>query len=127
MVEAVKRGFPQREIADAAFTLQQEIDSGRRIVVGVNALIDGDEQDPTILRIDPALEHKQLARLRAVRARRDTGAVEAALARIRLAAARDGENLMPHLLDAARVHASEGEIVQALQEIWGDYREVPVF
>jgi methylmalonyl-CoA mutase N-terminal domain/subunit len=127
MVEAVKRGFPQREIADAAFTLQQEIDSGRRIVVGVNALTDGGEEDPPILRINPALERKQLERLRAVRARRDGAAVEASLSRIRQAAAREDENLMPHLLAAARVHASEGEIVQALQDIWGDYREVPVF
>jgi methylmalonyl-CoA mutase N-terminal domain/subunit len=127
MVEAVKRGFPQREIADAAFTLQQEIDSGRRIVVGVNALTEGDEQDTPILRIDPAVERKQLARLRAARARRDSSAVEAALAEIRQAAAADRHNLMPHLLDAARVRASEGEIVQALQEVWGDYREVPVF
>ncbi len=127
MVEAVKRGFPQREIADAAFTLQQEIDSRRRIVVGVNALTEGDEQDTPILRIDPALERKQLGRLRAVRARRDSAAVEAALARIRQAAAADRHNLMPHLLHAARVHASEGEIVQALQDVWGDYREVPVF
>jgi methylmalonyl-CoA mutase N-terminal domain/subunit len=127
MVDAVKGGFPQREIADAAFTLQQEIDSGRRIVVGVNALTEGDAKETPILRIDPALERKQLARLRAVRARRDGAAVEAALAQIRQAAAGERHNLMPHVLDAARVHASEGEIVQALQDVWGDYREVPVF
>jgi len=127
MVDAVKGGFPQREIADTAFTLQQEIDSGRRIVVGVNALTEGDAKETPILRIDPALERKQLARLRAVRARRDGAAVEAALARIRQAAAGERHNLMPHLLEAARVHASEGEIVEALQGVWGDYREVPVF
>ena len=68
MVEAVKRGFPQREIADAAFTLQREIDAGRRIVVGVNAYTEGDEADTPILRIDPALERKQVERLRAVKA-----------------------------------------------------------
>jgi methylmalonyl-CoA mutase N-terminal domain/subunit len=127
MVQAVKQGFPQREIADAAFALQQEIDSGRRIMVGVNAFTEGDRDETSILRIDPALERKQLQRLSAVRARRDSAAVDAALARIRQVAARAGQNLMPHLLDAARVHASEGEIVQALQKIWGDYREAPVF
>jgi methylmalonyl-CoA mutase N-terminal domain/subunit len=127
MVDAVKAGFPQCEIADAAFTLQQEIDSGRRIVVGVNALTEGDMEDTPILRIDPALERKQLDRLRAVRTRRSGAAVEAALAQIRQGAAVEGHNLMPHLLEAARAHASEGEIVQALQDVWGDYREVPVF
>jgi methylmalonyl-CoA mutase N-terminal domain/subunit len=127
MVEAVKRGFPQREIADASFELQQEIDSGRRIVVGVNANTEGDDPGTPILRIDPAIERKQIDRLAAVRAGRDSAAVEAALARIRQAAQTERENLMPHLLDAARVHASEGEIVEALQDIWGDYRETPVF
>jgi methylmalonyl-CoA mutase, N-terminal domain len=127
MVDAVKAGFPQREIADAAFTLQREIDSGRRIVVGLNALTDGDDARTPILRIDPALERKQIDRLNAVRARRDSAAVETALSRIRVAAGSRDLNLMPYLLDAARVHASEGEIVQALQVVWGDYRETPVF
>ena len=127
MVQAVKQGFPQREIADAAFSLQQEIDSGRRIVVGVNALTEGDEAQTPILRIDPSLERKQIERLRGVRARRDGAAVEAALGHVRHAAAGERENLMPHLLEAARVHASEGEIVKALQDVWGDYREAPVF
>jgi len=127
MVEAVKQGFPQREIADAAFVLQQEIDSGRRIVVGVNALTEGDEAQTPILRIDPSLERKQIERLAGVRARRDGGAVEAALNQVRSAAAGERQNLMPRLLDAARVHASEGEIVHALQDVWGDYREAPVF
>jgi methylmalonyl-CoA mutase N-terminal domain/subunit len=127
MVEAVKAGFPQHEIADAAFALQHEIDSGRRIVVGVNSLTERDEMQTPILRIDPALEQKQLDRLNAVRARRDSAAVEAALTEIRRAAASDHENLMPQLLHAARVHASEGEIVQALQAVWGEYRETPIF
>jgi len=127
MVQAVKTGFPQREIADAAYELQQDIDSGRRIVVGVNAYTEGESGEMPILRIDPALERKQIDRLQSVRARRDASAVEASLHDITKAAARDGENLMPHLLDAARVHASEGEIVQALQSVWGDYREAPSF
>ncbi|HTW13182.1 MAG TPA: methylmalonyl-CoA mutase family protein, partial [Solirubrobacteraceae bacterium] len=102
MVEAVKRGFPQREIADAAFELQREIDAGRRVVVGVNAYTEGNEHDRTeILRIDQALERKQVEAVRARKAARDPGPIEAALAAIRNAAAGD-TNLMPLLIDAAR-------------------------
>jgi methylmalonyl-CoA mutase N-terminal domain/subunit len=126
MVEAVKRGFPQREIADAAYELQSEIDSGRRTVVGVNRYTEGDEQATEILRIDPALERKQIDRVQAVRAGRDDATVAATLAAIKDAAA-GPVNLMPLLLDAARAHVSEGEIVQTLQQVWGDYREQPVF
>jgi methylmalonyl-CoA mutase N-terminal domain/subunit len=126
MVEAVKRGFPQREIADAAFELQTEIDSGRRTVVGVNRFTEGEEQATEILRIDPALEAQQIARVQSVRAERDEPAVAAVLQAIATAAAGD-TNLMPLLIDAARCHTSEGEIVQALQSVWGDYREQPVF
>jgi methylmalonyl-CoA mutase N-terminal domain/subunit len=127
MVEAVKQSFPQREIADASFALQQRIDAGRRIVVGVNRFRVEDEPPLEILRIDPGLERKQVGRVQAVRARRDAGKVEAALGVLSESAAKPDENLMPHLLDAARVHATEGEIVQALQDVWGDYTETPVF
>ena len=126
MVDAVKRGFPQREIADAAFALQQEIDAGRRIVVGVNAFTEGDEAETPILRIDPALERKQIDRVRAARAGRDSAPVEAVLSALRVAAA-NSQNLMPLLIDAARAHVTEGEIVRALQDVWGDYREQPAF
>jgi methylmalonyl-CoA mutase N-terminal domain/subunit len=127
MVDAVKQSFPQREIADAAFELQTEIDSGRRWLVGVNAYRHEDDGAIPTLRIDPGLERKQIERVKAVRARRDGAAVERELGRLREAAAREGENLMPLLLDAARAHCTEGEIVIALQDVWGDYRETPVF
>jgi methylmalonyl-CoA mutase, N-terminal domain len=126
MVQAVKRGYPQREIADAAFELQMEIDAGRRVVVGVNRYTEGDEQATEILRIDPALERQQIARVQAVRADRDAATVAASLAAIKDAAAGQ-TNLMPLLVDAARAHVSEGEVVETLQEVWGDYREQPVF
>jgi methylmalonyl-CoA mutase N-terminal domain/subunit len=126
MVEAVKRGFPQREIADAAFELQQEIDAGRRTVVGVNRFTEGDEGEPSLLRIDPALEQQQIARVQAARGNRDATAVQGVLSAIGDAAATD-TNLMPLLLDAARAGVSEGEIVHALQQVWGDYREQPAF
>jgi methylmalonyl-CoA mutase, N-terminal domain len=126
MVEAVKRNFPQREIADAAFAYQQEVDEGRRIVVGVNAYGEQDEPPIETLRIDPALERKQVDRLQSARARRDGPAVEGSLATLREVAASDA-NLMPALLEAARAHASEGEIVAALQQVFGTYTEAPVF
>ncbi len=126
MVEAVKQNFPQREIADAAFALQCEYDGRERILVGVNGYVDaGDEEIPT-LRIDPELERKQLGRLESVRARRDAGAVERTLTVLRAGAA-GPTNLMPALLDCARAHASEGEIVRALQDVFGTYTETPVF
>ena len=127
MVEAVKRGFPQREIADAAYELQREIDRGERVVVGVNDYREGDDAELEILRIDPALERKQVGRVQAVRARRESEAVERALAELKTAAAVEDRNLMPNLLACARVHASEGEIVEALQEVFGTYTETPVF
>ena len=127
MVEAVKRGYPQREIADAAFELQREYDSGERKLVGVNSYTRGRRRRDRDLRIDPALERKQIDRVQGVRARRDSAAVEAALAELKAAAAQDDHNLMPNLLDCARVHASEGEIVEALQTVFGTYTETPVF
>jgi methylmalonyl-CoA mutase N-terminal domain/subunit len=126
MVEAIKRGFPQREIADAAFRYQQEVDRGERTVVGVNDYRNDDDAQIPILRIDPEMERKQAGRLEATRAGRDTAAVEAALARLKAAAAGE-ENLMPHLLDAARARASEGEMIAAMQEVFGTYAEQPVF
>jgi methylmalonyl-CoA mutase N-terminal domain/subunit len=127
MVDAVKRNYPQREIADAAFTLQQEIDAGERVVVGVNRYTAEDEEAIPTLRIDPQLETKQLGRLQAARATRDGAAVEAALAALREDAAHDSRNLMEPLLTCARAHASEGEIIESLQQVFGDYTETPVF
>ena len=126
MVEAVKRGFPQREIADAAYTLQQEYDRRDRIVVGVNEFTEGGEGELELHRVDPALERKQTDRVQAVRARRDSAAVEEQLGALRAAAAGDA-NLMPNLLECARVHATEGEIVESLQRVFGTYTETPVF
>jgi len=127
MVEAVKQNFPQREIADAAFRLQCEYDDGERILVGVNDYVDAGDEEIPILRIDPELERKQRGRLEAVRGRRDAAAVERTLADLRADAARASANLMPALLACARAHASEGEIVRALQDVFGTYTETPVF
>jgi methylmalonyl-CoA mutase N-terminal domain/subunit len=125
MVEAIKQNYPQREIADASFQYQCEVDAGKRIIVGVNRYQSEDTPLP-ILRIDPALERKQIDRLGAVKARRRGEDVGEALGRLKEAAASD-ENLMDALLDCARVHASEGEIVESLQAVFGTYTETPVF
>ena len=109
-----------------ASSSSSEIDAGRRIVVGVNGYEHADEVPIEILRIDPALERKQIGRLAAVRGRRDSEGVASTLTALRAAAATT-TNLMPPLLDCARVHAAEGEIVQALQDVWGTYTETPVF
>jgi methylmalonyl-CoA mutase, N-terminal domain len=127
MVAAVKQNYPQREIADAAYELQHRIDAGERTVVGVNRYVHEDETPLPILRIDPALERKQVDRLQAARARRDGAAVEATLAALRADAAHERRNLMPALLACTRAHATEGEMVRALQDVWGSYRESPVF
>ena len=126
MVEAVKRNFPQGEIADAAYTLQMEIDAKQRTVVGVNDHIDADEEPLELLHIDPALERKQIGRLHAVRATRDGTGVERVLAELK-DAARSERNLMPDLLACARAHASEGEIIAALQEVFGTYTDSAVY
>jgi methylmalonyl-CoA mutase N-terminal domain/subunit len=127
MVEAVKQNFCQREIADASYELQGRIDHGDRVVVGVNHYREGDDSHTPLLRIDPALERKQIDRVTAVKGRRDSAPVQQALVVLKEAAAREDVNLMPHLVDAARVHATEGEIIGALQEVFGSYTETPVF
>jgi methylmalonyl-CoA mutase N-terminal domain/subunit len=127
MVEAVKQGFPQREIADAAFRYQLEVESGGRRVVGVNAYTEGEDEEMTILRIDPAFEVDQVQRVRAVREQRDPAPVKAALERLESGARDPGHNLMPLLLDAARVHATEGEMIETLQRVFGTYSETPAF
>jgi methylmalonyl-CoA mutase N-terminal domain/subunit len=126
MVEAIRRNFPQREIADAAFTYQREVDERKRIVVGVNDFAQEGEDPTPILRIDPALERKQVERLAATRAKRDSAAVEGALADLKRAAA-GTDNLMPPIIAAARTRVTEGEMIAAMQEVFGTYTESPVF
>ena len=126
MVEAIRRNFPQREIAEASFRYQQELNERRRIVVGVNDFTREDEEEMPILKIDPGLEGKQRDRLAATRAARDGAAVESALAELKRAAATEA-NLMPPIIEAARTQATEGEMIAAMQEVFGTYTESPVF
>jgi methylmalonyl-CoA mutase, N-terminal domain len=127
MVEAVKRGFPQREIADAAFQYQTEVEAGLRKVVGVNAYTEGDDRQTPILRIDPAFETHQVTQVQKLRAARDSDAVSASLEALEHGARDAHTNLMPLLLECARADATEGEMVQTLQSVFGTYREAPAF
>jgi methylmalonyl-CoA mutase N-terminal domain/subunit len=126
MVAAIERGFPQREIADAAFRYQTEVESRQRIVVGVNDFEHEDEAEMEIHRPDPEAERRQKARLQATKAARDAARVEAALRELKAAAAGDG-NLMPAIIECARARVSEGEMVAAMQEVFGTYTEHPQF
>ena len=103
------------------------MESGKRVVVGVNRYLLDDEPPITILKIDPALEQKQIERLAGVKARRDSAAVESRLAALREAASKDGVNLMPLIVEAARDYVTLGEMCDALREVWGIWRETPVF
>jgi methylmalonyl-CoA mutase N-terminal domain/subunit len=127
VIEAIKRNFFQSEIAEASFRFQSEVESGRRVVVGVNRYESEDDTAPATLKIDPELESRQIERVRALRARRDAAGAEAALAELRRAAARKDVNLMPAILDAARSDVTMGEMCDAFREVWGVWRETPVF
>ncbi len=126
MVAAIEQNYPQREIAEASFRYQEEVESGQRIIVGVNGYEVGDEPPLEILRIAPGLERKQVDRVQAVKAARAADKVESTLTTLREAAAGD-VNLMDPLLECARAHCSEGEIVESLQRVFGTYTETPVF
>jgi methylmalonyl-CoA mutase N-terminal domain/subunit len=127
VVAAIKDNFFQREIAEASFRYQSEVESGQRVVVGVNRYEDPDENDVEILHIDEALERKQVERVRALRARRDSGPVESAIARLKEDAATEDTNLMPAIIDASKAYVTMGEMCEALRDVWGIWRETPVF
>jgi methylmalonyl-CoA mutase, N-terminal domain len=127
VIPAIEQNFQQREIAEASFRYQSEVERGERIVVGVNRYEQEDEQPIEILRIDPALEQKQIERVQAVRASRDSAAAEAALARLKENAAHEDRNLMEPIMDASRAYVTMGEMCDALRDVWGTWRETPVF
>jgi methylmalonyl-CoA mutase N-terminal domain/subunit len=127
VIPAIEQNFQQREIAEASFRYQSEVERGERIVVGVNRYELEEEQPIEILRIDPALEQKQIERVQAVRARRDAAAAEAALARLKDDAAHEDRNLMEPIMEASRAYVTMGEMCDALREVWGTWRETPVF
>jgi methylmalonyl-CoA mutase N-terminal domain/subunit len=125
VIPAIEAGFFQKEIADAAFRYQQEIEDKRRLVVGINEFLVDDEPPIDILRIDPKLESQQSARVQEVRRKRDAAKCSRALGDLGKAAA-GTENLMPYILDAVRAYATEGEIMQTLIGVFGLYTETAV-
>jgi len=127
MLDAVAEGFPQREIADAAFRYQSQLETGERVIVGVNVFEHSvDMAPPPTLVIDPDVEVSQAARLKQLRERRDSGSVATRLDALQ-EVARGTDNLMPAIIDCVRARATEGEIVAALRGVFGTYRETPVF
>jgi methylmalonyl-CoA mutase N-terminal domain/subunit len=127
VIPAIKENFFQREIAEASFRYQHEVEQKQRIVVGVNRYQHEDEQPLELLRVDPALEEKQIGRVQALRARRDSAVVESALARLKEDAARDDRNLMIPIVEASKAYVTMGEMCDALRGVWGVWRETPVF
>src|SRR5829696_4926680 len=127
VIPAIKENFFQREIAEASFRFQREVEAGERVIVGVNRYEDAGEEDIDILHIDPALEQRQIDRVTALRARRESSAAEEALARLKRDAARDDVNLMPVIIEASKAYVTMGEMCDALREVWGTWRETPVF
>jgi methylmalonyl-CoA mutase N-terminal domain/subunit len=119
-VAGIERGFQQREIHNAAFIYQREIETKARIIVGVNEFTTGDAPPGDILKVNPATEEKQRARIERVRAERSQPAVAAALDRVERSA-REGGNLMPPIIDAVRSYATLGEIADAMRRVFGEY------
>jgi methylmalonyl-CoA mutase, N-terminal domain len=126
MLVGIERGYFQGEIADAAFREQELYEKGRLVRVGVNEFVDPDEGPIDILVIPPETEERQIARVRDLRAGRDQAAVDRALVRLTAAAITE-DNLVPLLVDCARAYATEGEIVDALRGVFGEYTESPQF
>ncbi len=122
VVACIEDGFIQRQIEQAAYDYQKEIESGERVIVGVNRFQIDEEEKPELLRVDPAVEAAQTAALRNIRNSRDDKAVHATLSTLK-EAAESGGNLMEPIIAAVRVYASLGEICTVLREIFGEYRD----
>jgi methylmalonyl-CoA mutase N-terminal domain/subunit len=124
MVQAISKGYVQREIQEAAYKWQKQVEAKDQVVVGVNAF-KADDPPVTVMKVDPAVEERQVASLKAFRAKRGAGAVKQALDAVR-AAAKGTENLMPPILAAVKAEATLGEISDALRDVFGEYRETVV-
>jgi methylmalonyl-CoA mutase N-terminal domain/subunit len=125
MVDAIERGFPQKEIAESAYRFQQAVERREKTIVGVNDFVQENEPPIHILYIDESAAEKQLAKLEQLKKTRNNGDVERALDALR-SAARGTANLMPPILDAVRAYATVGEMCDALRQVWGEYEEVPI-
>jgi methylmalonyl-CoA mutase N-terminal domain/subunit len=125
MVAAIEGGFPQKEIAESSYRFQQAVERKEKIIVGVNGYVQEDESPIEILYIDESASERQLRQVEDVKRSRDAGRVARSLEAL-AAAAREGTNVMPAILEAVRAYATLGEMCDALREVWGEYEEVPV-
>jgi methylmalonyl-CoA mutase, N-terminal domain len=125
MVEAIERGYPQKEVAESAYRFQQAVEVREKIIVGVNDYVAVNEPPVEILYIDESAADRQLAKLAALKKTRDNAAVSRALDALR-AGGRAEANTMPLLLEAVRAYATIGEMCDALREVWGEYEETPI-
>ena len=126
MVPAIEQGYPQLEIAKAAYQFQKDVEERRYINVGVNEYVENGEKPLPILKIDPRVERDQVAAVKKFKSERDSGAVQRALEAIR-AAAKGDDNLMRRILEAAKARVTLGEIVDALRQVFGEWREPPIY
>jgi len=122
MLRAVEEGFPQREIAEAAYRTQGEIEKGERIIVGVNGFRTEGDEPIALLKIDETVARAQVERLRAVKAERSAEKVRETLAGVERAC-RDGQNVLPPIIEAVKAYASLGEVCDVFRKVWGQYRE----
>ena len=122
MLSAIEKGYPQREIQEAAYRYQQAVESENAIVVGVNSFKSDDIDQIPVLKVDPKIERDQKERLSALRSRRDASMTEAALSKVE-EAARGTTNMLPTILDAVENMATVGEISNRLRKVWGEYEE----
>ena len=127
VLPAIKKGFFQQEIAKAAYQYQKQIDEKKRTVVGVNDFVTGEDVPIPLLKIDPALEERQVQRLKTLRNKRDNAKVEKALRAVEKAAEAGDNNMMPYLITAVKCYATLGETCQVLRDVYGEYEEPALF
>lgn len=121
MVNAIEKGYPQKEILNSAYKFQKEVESKDRIIVGVNEYSIEEELTCDILRVKPEVEERQRKRVKDLKAKRDNNKVRAAFEKIRKLA-QSNENLIPAIIEGVRAYATNGEICDTLREIYGEYR-----
>ncbi len=122
MVSAIEKGFPQKEIQNAAYAYQKAVEKGSQVVVGVNKFTVQNEKMPELLRVDEALGDQRRKQIQALRERRDNGAVRVKLEALQVAA-KGTDNLMPFILDSVKAYATVGEVCGSLREVFGEYQE----
>lgn len=126
VLEAIERGYPQGEIANAAYDYQKQVDEGKKTIVGVNKYVSDVETPIEILKIDETVEEEQIKRLKALKESRDNDAVQKALDGLRKAAEGE-ENMMPHIINVVKVYGTEQEICDVFREVFGTYRDPGMF